>query len=83
MSTFRRALFALPLVLGLPSVAYAGHRPPPAARVVHVARPVVAAPARRWVAGHWDFRGTWVWVPGAYVALAPPVVAAPTVVVRL
>lgn len=25
-----------------------------------------------WQPGHWEWRGTWVWIPGAYVATAVP-----------
>lgn len=34
--------------------------------------PVAPAPNYVWQAGHWEWRGTWVWVPGAYVAATTP-----------
>jgi hypothetical protein len=27
----------------------------------------VGGPAMTWQPGHWEWRGTWVWVPGVYV----------------
>lgn len=82
----RRTLLVLPLLLGAPSLAFAGHRPPPPSpKVEHV----VARPGHAWVKGHWTWRGHWVWVAGYHkaVAPAPPPVAAPvpgfTVVVKL
>ncbi len=29
--------------------------------------PPVGLAARAWVPGHWEWRGTWVWIPGTYV----------------
>ncbi|WP_152097194.1 YXWGXW repeat-containing protein [Lacipirellula parvula] len=31
-----------------------------------------ASTAMTWQPGHWEWRGTWVWIPGAYVATAVP-----------
>jgi hypothetical protein len=79
MSFVHRALITLPLVLGLPSVAFAGHRPPPPPHRVEYVAPRVG---HHWVSGHWDFRGAWVWVPGHYARVAP-VAVAPRIVIRL
>lgn len=79
MSSLRRVLFALPLALGLPSVALAAPHPP-APPVRHELAPPRAG--FRWAGGHWAWRArAWVWVPGAYVRLAVPV--APTLVIKL
>jgi hypothetical protein len=39
---------------------------PPAYEEVQPAIPV-GGPAMTWQPGHWEWRGTWVWIPGVYV----------------
>ena len=44
---------------------------PPAYEEVVPAAPATST-AMTWQPGHWEWRGTWVWIPGAYVATAVP-----------
>jgi len=44
--------------------------PAPLVEVQPAAPPGMANPT--WAPGHWEWRGTWVWVPGQYVVTANP-----------
>lgn len=44
--------------------------PMPVAEVQPAPPTTIANP--KWAAGHWEWRGTWVWVPGHYVAASNP-----------
>jgi hypothetical protein len=41
--------------------------------------PLAPGPAYRWVPGHWDWRGRWVWIRGHYVVGAVPAMPAAVV----
>lgn len=35
-------------------------------------QPAATVPNTVWTPGHWEWRGTWVWVPGVYVTSSQP-----------